>query len=143
MIKRLMTVLLLLLLIGCNSLPDGEPPADGAIVKIPVKTTYSPLGAANLLSASLIAGSIGELTPASRVMLKASTDIALYHYAHHVMRTAQRTLGFSVSETAADYLLQSTFKPLGNELFEWEMFLTKSDQTLWRQTVIMDSKATN
>lgn len=143
MIKRLMTVLLLLLLIGCNTLPDGEPPEDGAIVKIPVKTTYSPLGAANLLSASLIAGSIGELTPASRVMLKASTDVTFYHYAHHVMRTAQRTIGFSVSETPADYLLQSTFKPLGNELFEWEMCLVKLDQVLWSQTVIMDSKATN
>ncbi len=143
MIKRLITASLLLLLIGCNSLPDGEPPEDGVIVKIPVKQTYSALGAANLLSSSLIAGSIGELTASSRVTLKTSADAPFRNYALYVMSSAQRTLGFQVDKTEPDYLLQASFKPLGNELFEWEMSLIKSEQVRWRQTVIMDHKILN
>ena len=130
---------IMLVLTACNTLPDGMPPDSPEIVDIAVKKTYSVAGAANLLSTSLIAGSIGVLSPSSRVKLQTDAGMQFREYAFEVMSAARRTVGFQISSTP-DYLLEAFFTPLKDGIFEWEMSLSGSGVVLWRQGVIVDSK---
>lgn len=131
---------IMLVLTACNTLPDGMPPDSPEIVDIAVKKTYSVAGAANLLSTSLIAGSIGVLSPSSRVKLQTDAGMPFREYAFEVMSAARRTVGFQISSSTPDYLLEAFFTPLKDGIFEWEMSLSGSGVVLWRQGVIVDSK---
>ncbi len=133
---------MIIILSGCNGIPDGNPPEGNIVEPESNQNTFSSAAGVNRLITSLSAAVIKNV-PAESVVSTNFTaqDKSLNFYANKVFTAAVDIGKFkppATPSTAADYSLYSDIK--GRDVFDWQMKLVrnKDNVVIWSENIRID-----